>query len=126
MLIFKFQPYEEIIETMPFKPASRVTEAGEYHIRSICLFYRNELANCIALDEKNDRRSPERRLQDSLYLIVKRNRSDHVWQFPQGKILAEETCRGVSKNDFLFSTEKHFIAHSISIILIQCCFKVYI
>jgi large subunit ribosomal protein L46 len=50
---------------MPFKPASRITEA----------------------DEKNDRRSMERRLQDSLFLIVKRNRTDHSWQFPQGKLL---------------------------------------
>jgi len=41
--------YEEIIESMPFKPASRITEA----------------------DNTNDRRSTERRLQDSLYLIGK-------------------------------------------------------
>jgi large subunit ribosomal protein L46 len=35
----------------------------------------------------------ERRLQDSLYLIVKRNRSDNSWQFPQGKWLEEENMR---------------------------------
>eukprot|EP01031_Cornospumella_fuschlensis_P034058 gene34058-41223_t len=54
--------YEEIVDSMPFKPASRKTEA----------------------DEKNDRKSLDRRLDDSLFLIVKRNRSDHSWQFPQG------------------------------------------
>lgn len=53
---------------MPFQPASRITEA----------------------DKKNDRRSMERRLQDSLFLIVKRNRSDHAWQFPQGRWQGEE------------------------------------
>lgn len=62
---------EEIIESMPFEPASRVTEA----------------------DRTNDRRSTNRRLQDSLYLIVKRNRPENPWQFPQGKLLPEETLR---------------------------------
>jgi large subunit ribosomal protein L46 len=65
---------EEIIETMPFKPASRVTEA----------------------DKTNDRRSLERRLQDSLFLIVRRNRNDFAWQFPQGKVLESETLRGAA------------------------------
>ena len=60
---------------MPFKPASRITEA----------------------DTNNDRKSLDRRLQDSLFLIVKRNRNDNSWQFPQGKLLAEETMRTVSK-----------------------------
>jgi hypothetical protein len=59
---------EEIIESMPFKPAPRVTEA----------------------DEKNDRRSLERKLPNSLYLIVKRNRTNNSWQFPQGKVLDNE------------------------------------
>ena len=68
------QGYEEIIESLPFTPASRVSEA----------------------DEKNDRRSLERRLQDSLFLIVKRNRDSHSWQFPQGKWRADETMRDVS------------------------------
>ena len=54
--------YEEIIDTLPFTPASRITEA----------------------DEKNDRHSHERRLVDSLFLLVKRNREDKAWQFPQG------------------------------------------
>eukprot|EP01038_Epipyxis_sp_PR26KG_P011511 gene11511-15421_t len=67
--------YEEIYESLPFKPASRITEA----------------------DEKNDRRSLDRRLQDNLYLIVKRNRSEHSWQFPQGKLLPEETMRMTSE-----------------------------
>lgn len=60
---------------MPFKPASRVTEA----------------------DTNNDRKSLERRLQDSLFLIVKRSRNDNSWQFPQGKLLAEENLRTVSQ-----------------------------
>lgn len=67
--------YEEIIESMPFTPASRITEA----------------------DEKNDRRSMDRRLQDSLFLVVKRNREDFHWQFPQGKVQVEETLRSASE-----------------------------
>ena len=69
--------YQEIIDSMPFQPASRITEA----------------------DEKNDRRSMDRRLQDSLFLIVKRNRTDNAWQFPQGKVKidAQETLRGASE-----------------------------
>ena len=61
---------------MPFKPASRETEA----------------------DTNNDRRSANRRLQDSLFLIVKRNRADNSWQFPQGKFLESDTSiRGTSE-----------------------------
>ena len=59
---------DEILKTLPFKPASRITEA----------------------DLNNDRRSLERKLDVSLYLIVKRNRKDSAWQFPQGKLLDEE------------------------------------
>jgi hypothetical protein len=59
---------DEILTTLPFKPASRITEA----------------------DLNNDRRSLERKLDISLYLIVKRNRKDAAWQFPQGKLLDEE------------------------------------
>ena len=61
--------YAEILESMPFKPASRTTEA----------------------DIKNDRKSLERKLPNSLYLIVKRSRLDNSWQFPQGKIAENET-----------------------------------
>ena len=49
----------------------------------------------IDIDKTNDRRSQERRLQDSLFLIVKRNRSEHSWQFPQGRILPDESVRQV-------------------------------
>lgn len=63
--------YEDILESMPFQPAPRETEA----------------------DATNDRRSLDRRLQDSLFLIVKRNRKDNAWQFPQGKWLQDETIR---------------------------------
>lgn len=53
-------------------------------------------------DATNDRRSLERRLQDSLYLIVKRNRADFSWQFPQGKVLDDETTlRMVRVNVFV-------------------------
>merc|ERR1712070_269127 len=44
-------------------------------------------------DINNDMRSYERDLTNSLYLIVKRNRSDNSWQFPQGKLRENETLR---------------------------------
>ena len=62
---------EEIIDSMPFEPASRITEA----------------------DLTNDRRSTDRCLDKSLFLIVKRNREENVWQFPQGKLNEGETLR---------------------------------
>ena len=60
--------FEEILESLPFKPASRITEA----------------------DEKNDTRSMNRMLDKSCFLIVKRNRDDKAWQFPQGKLNEEK------------------------------------
>ena len=51
------------------------------------------------LDLTNDRRSMERKLQESMYLVVKRNRTDFGWQFPQGKLLdSESSMRTVSEN----------------------------
>eukprot|EP00604_Paraphysomonas_vestita_P002655 CAMPEP_0174819498 /NCGR_PEP_ID=MMETSP1107-20130205/2777_1 /TAXON_ID=36770 /ORGANISM="Paraphysomonas vestita, Strain GFlagA" /LENGTH=252 /DNA_ID=CAMNT_0016033115 /DNA_START=115 /DNA_END=873 /DNA_ORIENTATION=+ len=63
--------FDEIAKTLPFTPASRITPA----------------------DEANDRRSLSRKLPDSLYLIVKRNRKDNPWQFPQGKWIEGESLR---------------------------------
>lgn len=60
--------YEEIMATMPFTPAPRITQA----------------------DLENDRRSLERKLDRSCFLIVKRNREDKSWQFPQGKYIEEK------------------------------------
>jgi hypothetical protein len=48
-------------------------------------------------DKANDRRSVERKLDSSLFLLVKRNREENSWQFPQGKLLeSEKTMRAVS------------------------------
>ena len=54
--------FEEILDSMPFTPAPRVTEA----------------------DEKNDRKSMNRMLDKSCFLIVKRNRNNQAWQIPPG------------------------------------------
>jgi 8-oxo-dGTP pyrophosphatase MutT (NUDIX family) len=37
----------------------------------------------------------ERRQADSLFLIVKRNRANNAWQFPQGKLQTDENFRAV-------------------------------
>ena len=47
------------------------------------------------LDEKNDHHSLDRRLPHSLFLIVKRNRDENMWQFPQGKLREGENLRMV-------------------------------
>lgn len=71
---------------MPFVPASRTTEAG------MIMLVSNFSPH---LDLTNNRRSTERKCAESLYLIVKRNRKDNPWQFPQGKWLEGESLRQV-------------------------------
>lgn len=77
---------EEILSSLPFTPASRVTEA----------------------DEKDDRRSLERKLQDSLFLLVKRNRNENAWQFPQGKLKEDETLRSAAERIIDRATGKDY------------------
>ena len=55
------------------------------------------------LEKITDRHSAERRPRDSLYLIVKRNRKENSWQFPQGKYLETEHLRQVLTFFFLSS-----------------------
>ncbi|RYH13756.1 hypothetical protein EON65_34880 [archaeon] len=96
---------------MPFDPAPRRTEAGKLvcldkymhiYIVFLLLIFSLNLLYVRVVDEKNDRKSLDRRLDDSLFLVVKRNRTDHFWQFPQGKLLNEETMRDVSCSCYCF------------------------
>ena len=60
------------LDKIPFQAASRITEA----------------------DKTNDLKSLNRKLGDSLFLVVQRNRKDCPWQFPQGKLQDDsETLR---------------------------------
>lgn len=52
-------------------------------------------------DRKNDVRSLERALQRTLYLIVKKPREKHTWQFPQGGVRVCENLQEV-KNQKLW------------------------
>ena len=61
--------FEELLEAreaelQSFKPAPRETEA----------------------DKRGDRRSLQRRLDQMLYLLVKKPRREHAWQMPQGGV----------------------------------------
>lgn len=61
--------FEELLEAreaelQSFKPALRETEA----------------------DKQGDRRSLQRRLDQVLYLLVKKPRKEHAWQMPQGGV----------------------------------------
>jgi hypothetical protein len=50
-------------------------------------------SNLSCADISGNRRARDRKLDQSLFLIVKRNRNQFGWQFPQGKILNEENLR---------------------------------
>lgn len=52
-------------------------------------------------DRKGDRRSLDRALQRSLYLIVKKPREEHAWQFPQGGIEQGELLHEVGRDFFV-------------------------
>ena len=60
--------YDEIKGSLPFDPAPRVSDA----------------------DINNDTKSTFRKMTKSAFLLVKRNRNDHSWQFPQGKLIQEK------------------------------------
>lgn len=49
-------------------------------------------------DKANDRKSLYRKLDKKLFLIVKRGRDQHTWQFPQGDWVKGEMIREVSSN----------------------------
>lgn len=44
-----------------------------------------------AADRTNDVRSVQRQLDKVLYLLVKKNRSSHSWQMPQGGLVEGES-----------------------------------
>lgn len=69
---------DNIMKTMPFEPRSRTTQA----------------------DTEKNHKTTDRALQDSLYLLVRRNRAPgpdgkaaYEWQFPQGKAAEGESMR---------------------------------
>lgn len=50
-------------------------------------------------DKANDRKSLYRKLDKKLFLIVKRKRDQHTWQFPQGDWVKGEMIREVRTRD---------------------------
>ena len=86
--------YDEILATLPFEPAPRVTKA----------------------DHDNDRHSLDRKLPESLFLVVKRNRSNNSWQFPQGKLLdTEDNLRSAAERVLdraVGKTKRYFISNA--------------
>lgn len=136
------QTFKDILQTMPFQPAPRVTIAGE---RKIILFQFQDLSLDFApapsifayiysirkctdsnllyndsTDETNDRRSVDRKLPRSLFLIAKRNREDFAWQFPQGRIRDSEDSMRKVKNTFLsYAMLFHFRIHCIVFMFIS-------
>eukprot|EP00455_Lapot_gusevi_P027747 TRINITY_DN2946_c0_g1_i1.p1 TRINITY_DN2946_c0_g1~~TRINITY_DN2946_c0_g1_i1.p1 ORF type:complete len:230 (+),score=13.02 TRINITY_DN2946_c0_g1_i1:63-692(+) len=50
-------------------------------------------------DLSNNRKSLHRKLWNSLYLIVKKPREQHAWQFPQGGVEKKETIRQTAERE---------------------------
>lgn len=61
------------------------------------MLYYHTILLYIVTDRTNDRSTINRKLTESLFLVVKRNRKDNAWQFPQGKWLEGETMREVGR-----------------------------
>jgi len=51
-------------------------------------------------DKENDRKSLRRKLDEQLFFIVKKNRSDHAWQFPQVPLPMDVTNETKQLRDF--------------------------
>lgn len=51
-------------------------------------------------DKENDRKSLRRKLDEQLYFIVKKNRADHSWQFPQVPLPVDVTNETKQLRDF--------------------------
>lgn len=51
-------------------------------------------------DKENNTKSLRRALADKLYLVVKKNRADHSWQFPQAPLPTELTGESKMLRDF--------------------------
>ncbi|EDV25920.1 uncharacterized protein TRIADDRAFT_55493 [Trichoplax adhaerens] len=71
----ELQELEE--EAKSFQAASRTTQA----------------------DEEDDRKSLDRKLAESLYLLVKKSRHQHAWQMPQGQHEGEESLRQTAERE---------------------------
>eukprot|EP00002_Diphylleia_rotans_P027384 TRINITY_DN548_c0_g5_i1.p1 TRINITY_DN548_c0_g5~~TRINITY_DN548_c0_g5_i1.p1 ORF type:complete len:260 (-),score=61.76 TRINITY_DN548_c0_g5_i1:509-1288(-) len=52
-------------------------------------------------DRTNNFHSLNRALQHKLFLIVKKDRSEHAWQYPQGGVEAGETLRQAAMREFV-------------------------
>lgn len=55
-------------------------------------------------DRTGDVKSLERRADRTLYLLLKKKRSDHAWQFPQGGVEADESLVEAAKRELLEET----------------------
>jgi hypothetical protein len=66
-------------------------------------------------DETGNKRSMDRKLDHSLFLIVKRNRNEHQWQFPQGKLQPEELTLRQVKDILLLCFSSSDLHHSLTV-----------
>lgn len=67
-------------------------------------FLKPPLPLVTAADEAGDRRSTNRRLDRRLFLLVKKDRAEHAWQFPQGGLEGDETLRAAAERELAEET----------------------
>eukprot|EP00736_Rhodelphis_marinus_P001870 Rmarinus@m.15647 len=84
---------QDRIKTFAVKDGRRVPLVGRYDIGDNF----KPAPRTTKHDKSDNRRTLERALWNRLYLIVKRDRSEHAWQFPQRVIQDGETLRGCAE-----------------------------
>jgi len=96
------------------KRAARIAAIRAAHETTIV---ERKRSRTTAADETGDMRSLYRALDKRLFLIVKKPRGDHAWQFPQGLVDPGETLRQTAEREFKEecntdnTIETHFIGN---------------
>ena len=89
---------------------SRHEEADELHELEEQELKSFEPAGCeTECDVQNDRRSSNRRLRDTLYLLVKKQRSENAWQMPQGGHDGTESMRQTAERELREECGSHLV-----------------
>eukprot|EP01126_Amoeba_proteus_P033582 TRINITY_DN3301_c0_g1_i14.p1 TRINITY_DN3301_c0_g1~~TRINITY_DN3301_c0_g1_i14.p1 ORF type:complete len:354 (+),score=66.99 TRINITY_DN3301_c0_g1_i14:110-1171(+) len=92
-------------ETEEEKKERLVKESREERLKAIRAGHKREVikkkrSRFTEADRQGDTRSVYRALDRKLFLIVKKSRNEHSWQFPQGTIKDGETLRSAAEREF--------------------------
>ncbi|RKP09650.1 NUDIX hydrolase domain-like protein [Thamnocephalis sphaerospora] len=97
---FYFKKGSEAERTWQQRERGELSEAAWAQLRAAGDGQPLELAGRVSkADQEGDRRSLDRALQRTLYLVVKRPRDRYQWQFPQGGVEAEEALHDAGRRE---------------------------